>query len=68
MIIYKNIIEKLKASGYTTYALQKSGAISQSALTYIRQGKPISLSTLNTICRLTKLQPGDLIEYVEDEV
>lgn len=68
MIVYKNIIDKLKAAGHTTYALQKSGEISQSALTNIRQGKSISITTLNTICRLTKLQPGDLIEYVEDEV
>lgn len=68
MIVYKNVLEKLKAAGYSTYALCKNGLISQGVLTKIRHNEPINLSTIDTICRLTKLQPGDLIEYVEDEV
>ena len=32
----------------------------------IRQGELASKETLNTICRLLQIQPGDLLEYVEE--
>ena len=67
VIVYKSILEKLKTAGFTTYALMKGGIISQGALTKIRRNEPVSLGTINTICKLTKLQPGDLLEYVDDE-
>lgn len=65
MIIYKNVLEQLAKAGYTTYKIEKEKVISQCSLTRIRKGLPISLSTLDIICRLTGLQPGDLIEYRE---
>lgn len=68
MIVYKNIMGKLKTAGFTTYTLMRNGLISQGALTKIRRNEPVSLGTIDTICKLTKLQPGDLLEYVEDEV
>lgn len=35
----------------------------------IREDKylPVNLSTIDTICRLTDCQPGDILEYVPDE-
>lgn len=70
MIVYKNILERLKDAGYTTYILMKKGLIGQSTLTNIRKGKPISTATLDVICELLDCQPGDILEYVkktEDE-
>lgn len=64
MIIYKDIIGKLKESGYTTYTLMKQGLIGQSTLTNIRNGKPISTATLDVICDLLGCQPGDVLEHV----
>ena len=32
----------------------------------IRQGEIASKETLNTICKLLQIQPGDLLEYVDD--
>lgn len=31
------------------------------------KAKAVRLSTLNEICRVLKCQPGDILEYVEDE-
>lgn len=63
MIVYKNILEKLKEAGYTTYALQKQGLIGQATLTNIRKGKPINTATLDIICDLLNCQPGDVLEF-----
>lgn len=63
MIVYKNILDKLKEAGYTTYLLQKQGLIGQATLTNIRKGKPINTATLDTICELLNCQPGDVLEF-----
>ena len=38
-------------------------------LSYLKTGKvkAIRFSTLEAICRVLKCQPGDILEYVEDE-
>lgn len=38
-------------------------------LSYLKTGKvkAIRFSTLNAICRVLKCQPGDILEYVDDE-
>ena len=67
MIIYKDILQKLKKAGYSTWELRKNALLTQSTLTYIRQGKPISLGSVNTICKLLNCQVGDILAYVPDE-
>lgn len=63
MIKYNNVLEKLKAAGYTTTKIRNEKILSESTLTKIRNNQSISLETLGTICELTKLQPSDLIYY-----
>ncbi len=43
--------------------------ISNVNLSYLKTGKvrAIRFSTLNAICKALKCQPGDLLEYAEDE-
>mgnify|MGYP002801721991 CR=1 FL=1 len=38
-------------------------------LSYLKTGKvkAIRFTTLNGICKVLKCQPGDILEYVEDE-
>ena len=67
MIVYKNILEKLKAAGYSSYTLMKRGLIAQKTLTHIRAGKPINTKTLDTICELLDCQPGEVLEYVPNQ-
>ena len=47
--------------------IRKDGLLSQSTLQKFRQGQGVSWENLETLCRLLKCQPADLIEYVEDE-
>lgn len=43
--------------------------ISNGNLSYLKTGKvkAIRFSTLDAICRVLKCQPGDILEYIEDE-
>lgn len=67
MIIYKDIIEKLRDAGYSTYTLMKQGLIGQATLTNIRNGKSINMKTLDVICELLNCQPGEVLEYVPNQ-
>lgn len=63
MIVYKDILEKLKKAGYNTTRLRREKLLSESSLSRIRKNQHISTETLNVICELTGLPVEDLIEY-----
>lgn len=67
MIIYKDILSKLKAAGYTTYRIEHEKLIGQATVTSIRRGEPVNLRTIDTICNLLNCQPGDILEYVPSD-
>lgn len=69
MLKYKiDILEKLKEQGYSTYKLRKDKLIGEAQIQKIRDGEIASKETLNTICKLLSCQPGDILEYIDDEV
>lgn len=62
-----NVIEELKKAGYTTYTFRKNSLFSNSTVQKIKSNQPISWDNINRICKLLKCQPGDILEYIEDE-
>lgn len=69
MIKYKiDILESLKNAGYSTYKMRKDKILGESVLQQIRRGEPVSWNNLDTICGLLNCQPGDLLEFVRNEV
>ena len=60
-------LKELKEKDYTSYRLRKDKLIGESQIQKIRKGEIASKETLNTICKLLQCQPGDILEYVEDE-
>lgn len=66
MIVYHDILARLSACGWSTARLQRERQISNGTIIQIRAGKPITTSTLDTICRLCACQPGDLISWAPD--
>lgn len=62
MIVYKDILQKLKDAGYSTKRIWDEKLIGEATLQLIREGKSITMTTLNTICRLTGCKVEDLIE------
>lgn len=62
-----DILEALKAAGYSTYKIRKENLLGQSTLQQLRKGKLVSWANISRICRLLNCQPGDIVEYVNDE-
>ena len=60
-----NVLNKLKAAGYSTYRIREDKLLSQSTVQKLRDGKPVSWENIATICRLLNCQPGDIMEYVD---
>lgn len=67
-IKYKfNILEALKAAGYTSYKLRKERIFGERVIQQLRSDEIVSWKTIETICRLLNLQPGDIVEYKPDK-
>lgn len=66
MLIYKiNVLETLKESGYNSTKILKEGLISQSAMQKLRKNEMVGIKTLEKLCELLDMQPGNIIKYVE---
>lgn len=69
MILYKiEILPALKAAGYSTNKIRTDKLMGQATLQQLRHGELASWKTIDTVCRLLDCQPGDLLEYVADEI
>lgn len=58
-----NCIEYLKNKGYKELHKLFGG----SELQKMRDGEVIGIKTLNKLCELLELQPGDIIEYIKEK-
>lgn len=68
-IRYKiDILEALKAAGYNTTRLRKEKLLGESVIQKMREKKPLSWHEMGTVCGLLGCQPGDLVEYVPDDL
>jgi putative transcriptional regulator len=63
MIIYKEILQKLKDAGYNTNRIRKEKILSEGTLQRLRDGRPITTETIDTICNLTGCDIVDIIEH-----
>ena len=67
-INYKiDVLAALKEEGYSTARIRKEKLIGEATVQQLRHGKLVSWATIETICRLLKCQPGDLLEYENQE-
>lgn len=65
---YDKLFALLKERGISTYKIRKENLISQAALTKMKNGEGnIDTRTLERLCELLHCQPGDLMEYVEEQ-
>lgn len=66
MLEYKiDVIETLKESGYNSTRILKENVLSQSAMQKLRNGEMVGIKTLEQLCRILDMQPGNIIKYVE---
>jgi putative transcriptional regulator len=67
-----DVLQALKEKGYSAYALRKKTDeqkvwLSESTIQKLRSGDPISWANICQLCRLLQCQPGDLLEYVDED-
>lgn len=68
MLVYKiDVLGSLKEAGYNTTRLRKEKLLNESAIQYIREGKPVGAKALDSLCTLLDMQPGNIIKYVEND-
>lgn len=68
MLKYKiDILETLKESGYNSTRILKENLISQSAVQKIRKNEMVGIKTIEKLCELLDMQPGNIIKYVENK-
>lgn len=67
MLVYKiDVIQTLKENGYNSTRILREGLISQGAMQRMRKGEMIGTKSLDNVCRLLDMQPGNIIKYVEE--
>lgn len=57
----------MKSKGIKKYDLRKAGVNSQILDKALNGSGNIDTRTINKLCKLLQCQPGDIMEYVEDE-
>ncbi len=67
-IVYDKMLALLKDRGYTSYRIKQENIIGQATLTKIKKGTGgLDHRSIDKLCKVLQCQPGDLMEYVEDD-
>ena len=66
MIIYKDILGKLKEAGYTPARLRKEKILGEATRTALRNGEAVNLKTIDLICQLLDCPIEDIVEIVRN--
>ena len=64
---YDKLFKLLKEKGFSSYRIRKENLISQASLTKMKNGTGnIDTRTIERLCKLLNCQPGDIMEYVDE--
>ena len=66
-ILFKKLEILMKNKGIKKYDLRKAGVNSQILDKALSGSGNIDTRTINKLCKLLQCQPGDIMEYVEDD-
>ena len=67
MIVYYKLDRLLEEKGIKKIDLQKEINASPSTMANFSKNKYVALSIIDKICQVLKCQPGDIMEWVENE-
>lgn len=63
MIVYYKLLDILNRKGMTREELRIAIGASPNTLVAISKNEPVTLKTINKICKVLQCQPGDILEY-----
>lgn len=64
---YDKLFALMKSNGLTTYRIRKEKIISERTLQALRENRTVTTEAIENLCAALKCQPGDLMEYIEDD-
>ena len=64
---YAKLFALMKEKGLSTYRIRKEKIVSENALTSMRAGKSVTTDTIAALCKALQCQPGDIMEYIDNE-
>ena len=67
MISYAPFWQTLRKSDESTYTLIKNHKISSSTIDKLRKNKPVTVTTINDLCRILNCRVEEIMEYVYSE-
>ena len=67
MIVYNDILGKLKEAGYSQHRMKKEKILSTGTMSRLHNGQSVSTETIGIICGLLNCQPCDLLTWKRDE-
>lgn len=63
-ITYKiDVLAALKAAGWSAYRINREKLLPGSTVQRLRNGETISMESIDKICEVLGLQPGDLLRH-----
>lgn len=63
MLRYKiDILKELRNKGYNSSKIRKENLLGQSALQAIREEEVVGIKSLERLCEMLDMQPGEIIE------
>lgn len=65
-IKYYKLLDLLNKRKISKGRLQEMADISSATMAKISAGKPVSLEVINRICKALQVQPGDILEYIDE--
>lgn len=60
------VLQALKTAGYNTTRLRREKLLAENTIQQIREGRLVSWANVARICSMLQCQPGDILEYAED--
>ena len=67
IIINLDVVMEQRKKGLTELAKDVDITLANLSILKNNKAKAIRLSTLNAICKSLNCQPGDILQYIEDE-
>lgn len=67
MIVYNKLAEHLKQNGKKWIDLQNEMKISPTIIAKFQKNRNVNTETIDKICTYLHVQPGDIMEWVENE-
>lgn len=66
-IKYYKLLDMMNKRGIAKGELQEMAGFSSATMAKLSANRPVSLTVISDICRALGCQPGDILEYVEEE-